>query len=389
MALAATRAFGRTGVPVAVMAEEAWAPAWASRYCSQRVAAPDADRGESYLDFLAELVTAHAFSGLFFCDDRSIRMVGQQRRRFEPHVAVLLPDQQTLELTCDKAAMLAHAVAHGVAVPRTVAPNGTDEVIPRTHDLRFPLVVKGSGGFASSELRIVHTPQAARRAYDELDELRRRRGEGSAPQLQEWICGSVFSVLALCDRGTPVAMFQMEKRLTYPVWGGPCVDAHSVVDGDLELAARDVLALLPWHGVIEIEFIRDERDGRFLLVEPSPDPNWGLDLAISAGMNIPVLAWRLMQGDRRGAAQRNYRVGKRQVWLMPEGLLHVRERPRSMAPLLGGLLNPNVACDARDTDWRPTVAQLRQTTWAWRADRGTTRIPAPQASGKPRDTMES
>ena len=296
MALAATRALGHAGLPVAVLAEQPWAPAWHSRYCVERVTAPDADQGESYLEFLEARVRKRTYSGLFFCDDRTALQVGRQRARFEPYVPLLLPPQTSLELTMDKAAMIAHASKSGIDFPRTAFPADAGQIDAAIVGMRFPLIVKGSGGFASRQLQIIQTPFEARPAFLDIQSRQLRDGCGEPPHVQEYVSGTVFSAIALCRNGEPEAIFMMRKNRTYPTWGGVCVEAESVAEPGLEVAVRRLLSILPWHGVIEIEFLRDERNGRYLLIEPSPDPNWGLDLAIAAGMNVPYLAWRLMRG---------------------------------------------------------------------------------------------
>lgn len=358
MALAATRALGRAGVPTAVLAQEAWAPAWASRWCTERVTAPDADHETPYVTRLEALAHSGRYGGLLICDDRTAKVAGQHRERLAG-LPMLLPEQRWIELATDKSAMMAFARQHGIPTPITVAPSSADELDFCTQDLRYPLVVKGSGGWASSQLRVVKDNPALHAAFRDMC-------APAPPHVQEWVQGTVYSVLALCDRGEAIALFQMRKCRTYPVWGGPCVEAVSVDEPALRASALHFLQRVHWHGVIELEFIRDDRDGRLLLVEPSPDPNWGLDLAITAGFNLPLLAWRLMQGDRQGATQHQYQIGKRHVWLLPEGLLHLREQPRHAAGLLGATITPGVACDALNADWRPILRQLRQTVWAWR-----------------------
>jgi len=369
MALAATRALGRAGLPVAVLAEQAWAPAWRSRFCTEAVQAPDADSGAAYADFLAQRLRARPHSGLFFCDDRTALLVGRQRERFAPLVPFLLPEQRHLELTLDKNAMMAFAREHGIGLPLTAWPSGADDLERACRGMRYPLLVKGSGGFASSHLRIVHAPAQARAAYAEMEREQQLGGFTEPPHLQEYVEGTVFSALALCRQGEPLGLFQMRKHRTFPVWGGVCVEAESVHEPELERAARALLAVLPWHGVIEIEFVRDRRDGRFLLIEPSPDPNWGLDLAIASGMNVPLQAWRLMQGQIPSVADLRYRVGQRFVWMLPEGLLHLRARPRSAWPLLWRNLDPRVAADWRQGDAGPLRPLLGRTRWLLGAGR--------------------
>lgn len=361
MALAATRALGHAGLPVAVMAAQPWAPAWRSRFCTEAVALCDASEGDAHVEALLARVRSRPHSGLFFCDELTAVLVGRHRARFAPHLPFLLPEQAMLERVVDKVAMSAFAEQAALPVPRTVHVDSAPDLAQATRGLRWPWVVKGSGGYASSHLRVVHTLAQAHAAFEDL-----RPAQTALPHVQEWVQGEVFSVLALCREGAPVALFHMRKQRTWPLWGGVCVDAVSVHEPALDAAARQVLDALRWHGIVEIEFVRDARDGRFLLIEACPDPNWGLDLPLACGLNLPAMAWRLMQGDKVAAQAPSWRTGQRFVWLLPEGLLHMRASPRAIVPLLGAALNPRVASDLRQGDPGPLGAQLKQAWWRWR-----------------------
>ena len=367
MALAATRALGREGVPVAVLAEYPWAPALRSRYCVEAISAPDADRGEPYLAALEAQLQKRRYSGLFFCDDRTAVQVGRQRHRFESLVPFLLPDQELLELAVNKVAMMDFARSRNISLPITVYPSSVDDIGSATRGMSYPVVVKGTGGYASRSLRIAHTDTEARDAFLELDSRQRHEGYHELPHIQEYVSGPIFSALAVCRHGDPRAIFMMRKNRTFPIWGGVSVEAESVYDPVLERVVRHFLAQIPWHGVIEIEYVLDQSRGQYLLIEPSPDPNWGLDLAIAAGMNVPHLAWLLMQGRELSLNQCRYVSGKRFVWFFPEGCQYMLKRPMSIPAMLLAALSPTVGSDLRQLDYGPLVNQLRKTIWTIKA----------------------
>lgn len=367
MALAATRALGSAGVPVAVLAENRWAAAWRSKFCIEAIEAPDADRGPVYLDFLETLVRRRRYSGIFFCDDRTALQVGRQRQRFLPYLPFLLPEQHLLELATDKNSMMDFARDQGIMFPLTAHPASADEVEAAAAGMRFPLLVKGSGGFASRRLRVVETVGQARAAFTELMAKQGDDGYDQFPHLQEYVSGPIFSAIAVCRNGQPLALFMMRKLRTFPVWGGVCVEAESIADSLLEGEVKKFLERFHWHGVIEIEFVRDQRDGRYLMIEPSPDPNWGLDLAVASGFNVPYLAWRLMQGLDLLPDQCRFVAGKRFVWFLPEGVRYMLARPSSIVPMLLTLFNPRSASDLRQCDLGPLLHQIRSTWWAVRS----------------------
>ena len=63
-----------------------------------------------------------------------------------------------------------------------------------------------------------------------------------------------------------------------------------------ELAAR-VIRALRFEGIVELEFKRDPREGRLVLLDINPRV-WGWHtLARGAGVDIPYLLWRMVRGE--------------------------------------------------------------------------------------------
>ena len=84
-----------------------------------------------------------------------------------------------------------------------------------------------------------------------------------------------------------------------------------------------------------VEFKRDSRNGRYVLMEINPK-FWGsLDLAIAAGVDFPWLAAQMALG-RLDADTTEYRVGVRYQWIFDE-LLHIAARPRDATAVLRDL----------------------------------------------------
>ena len=375
MALAATRALGKAGVPVAVLAENSWAPASHSKYCVEKVQAPDSDAGSKYIERIDAVVSDKAYSGIVFCDDRSALYVGRERKRFEGKLPLLLPAQSALELTLNKVEMMKFADANGIAYPRSHMISHPDDLEAACRDLQFPLMVKGSGGFGSNSLRIVRDMTAAAKAYQDIQHEQSLGNFKEPPHVQEHILGDVFSVIALCQDGRVCTSFAMRKLQTFPSWGGVAVQAESVRNDALSAFAHDIVQKLNWTGIIEIECIQDTRSGRYLLIEVSPDPNWGLDLAIACGVNIPLEAWRMMQKQPLTVAS-NYKTGKKFAWYLAEGARLWMQHPPSRMPLLRSALNPFVSNNVSILDWKPTLQLAKRTYWTLLIDKENASNPA-------------
>lgn len=363
IALAATRALGRRGVPVAVLASDPWAITFHSRYCSQRILTPPDHHRADYQRFLVGLVERQRFAGVLFCDDLAAQLAGEIRAELAPHLPLLLPRQDWVDLTLDKRRMLRHASAAGVAMPATAFPDSADQVEAAVRGFRTPLLVKGVRGDSSRHLRVCRsgTTREVVDAFEEIAALERAQGLEERPLVQEYVAGDVYSAIVLADQGVVVACFVMKKLRTWPSWGGVCVEGESVHDEAALAAVRAYFAQVPWHGVAEVEFIRDARDGAYRFVELNPDFNWGLDFAVQAGVDFPWLACRMMAGERlRPADAPSYRSGRRFVWFLPEGARYLRRSPAELPAFLLKLLDPSVGTDLALDDPGALARQLRR-----------------------------
>lgn len=363
IALSATRALGRRGIPAAVMASRPYAITFHSRYCTRRVLTPPDYHKSEYQDFVRSLVRREEFSGILFCDDLSAYHIGEIRDDLSPHVPVLLPGHEWIELSMNKRRMLQFSAEHGIDIPSTGFPLSVDGLAAASRGLRAPLMIKGVRGDSSRHLRVLTTgsDDEMKKAFLEIERIERDQGIEEMPVVQEYVTGDVFSAIVLCDNGAVVASFIMKKVRTFPDWGGICVEGESVADEAARAAVTAFFAKVPWHGIAEVEFILDPRDGGYKFVELNPDFNWGLDFAVHAGVDFPYLAYRMMRGDPAPPAELpRYEAGRRFLWFLPEGVKYIRRHPASIPGFLIKALHPRIGSDLRVNDAGALVRQVKR-----------------------------
>jgi hypothetical protein len=195
----------------------------------------------------------------------------------------------------DKALFQAFAEAHGLPVPRTVVVSGS-EGLAQLAELVPPLVLKPAdkaqvlSGHVDRALR-VETLAEARAAA-----VRMSRAAGSVVA-QEWIEGDdsdIYFALFACSRDGRIAgMFCGRKLVCEPPAVGNtamCAPAGAAAAEIATLAARFV-SVSEYRGIGGIEFKRDRRTGRFLIVEPTVGrTDWQAEIATLNGVNLPLLA---------------------------------------------------------------------------------------------------
>lgn len=80
--------------------------------------------------------------------------------------------------------------------------------------------------------------------------------------------------------------------------------------------ALRLLQHVDWHGVAMVEFKVDRHTGVPFLMEVN-GRFWGsLQLALDAGLNFPLLLYRMACGDKINAPATTYKVGVKSRWLL-------------------------------------------------------------------------
>lgn len=355
--LAVVRSLGRAGAQVTVGADRALCQAFYSRYCRRRVRLPDpAADAPAFERALLRAVAGHDV--LMPVCDYSVRAVVRRREAFARSVPVAVPDLATLEEAADKQRLLERARSLGIAVPETHCPATAAQARDLAAGLGYPCILKprrGAGGFG---FRIVRSASELVRAYGEAVAHRDAVFDAHRPLLQAYVPGRVHDVCLLCRAGEPRAALTQRRLRMYPRAGGVGIDNETTHEPDLLDQAGALVRALGWHGLAQVEFKRDARDGRPKLMELNPRC-WGtIALAVAAGVDFPVLTCRLaLDGDV--APVFSYPAGLRFRWPLPYAVLYAkrsRRRWRSLRALLAR--RADTRSDLRPDDPLPHAVEL-------------------------------
>jgi predicted ATP-grasp superfamily ATP-dependent carboligase len=203
----------------------------------------------------------------------------------------------------DKAAFQILAEESGLPVPRAVVLRGRGE-LPRLDALGLPAVIKPASKM------LVLNGLAARAERVESRERAREVAEGMIRQTgcviaQEWIEGPdsniYFTLFACGPQGEIAGVFSGRKLLCAPPAVGStalCVPAGEIA-AELEELTRRFIQLVRYRGLGSLEFKRDARSGKLLIVEPTVGrTDWQEESATLCGVNLPLTAYRLALGKK-------------------------------------------------------------------------------------------
>ena len=335
------RDLGRHGVPVLALDADPSAVGLRSRFAAGMVCPDPLANEEAFLAWLEELGRRLPQRAVVFpSHDEYIWPLSRHAGRLEPWFIVPFSRWDVMSAVHDKRAQMEAAWRAGVDTPKTVFVNSGAKLEAAAREIRFPAVLKPVESLAF-KLRFhrhildVETPAELQRIYDKVDDLGvlmlQERIPGGEDEL--WTVGSYLDA-----ESRPLAVFTGHKLRQYPHAGGSCLAGVSRWDGRLADSGLRLLRELRFHGVSQVEFKRDPRDGRFCLMEVNARHWKWHGLAARCGVNLSYAAYRDAIGDPYIARRQQDGV----KWIVvnkdvPLALLEIARRQRSAPEYLRSL----------------------------------------------------
>jgi predicted ATP-grasp superfamily ATP-dependent carboligase len=298
--------------------------------------------------------------------DRQVAAVNEAREELEPLFHLGLPAQEMVRTLADKALFHRFAEARGLPVPRTVVIRDGDAAgLAALADLVPPFVIKPADKAQALSGRVERAACALDLAQARDLAARMASAAGSVV-VQEWIPGAdsdlYFGLFACAADGRVIGLFCGRKLVCSPPAVGNtalCAPAGAVADDVAALTLRFV-AESQYRGIGGLEFKRDCRSGRLVIVEPTVGrTDWQSEVATLNGVNLPVLAALEELGlARPGAAASRTRpqdANGAQVAQVVQGV----ERAQGAAVLPPTDLATPRAVPPRGVAWRASITHRR------------------------------
>jgi predicted ATP-grasp superfamily ATP-dependent carboligase len=294
--LGIVRSLAGRGIELHVLATTRWCGPGLSRHANVQIV--EALDGRALVDGLKAVARRLGRRAvLMLCGDAQVDAVNDHRDELEPLYQFTLPPAELLRTLANKATFQEFALRHALDVPRTAVVNAGEPVAAALRDLTLPLVIK-----PADKVQVLsgHAERAVRvdtRAEAEAVGARMLAGAGCIVA-QEWIVGDdsdIYFALFVCDADSRVVgMFCGRKLVCDPPGVGStgiCVDAgeHSAT------VAREAVRFIQasgYRGIGSVEYKRDRRSGRFVIVEPTVGrSDWQEEIATQCGVNLPLQAY--------------------------------------------------------------------------------------------------
>lgn len=303
--LGALRALGDQNVPIA-HADWEWNPDVFSVHVRRRQRLTDPRLNESgFVNNLCRFgQTFPTKPVLFPCSDWAVWYVTKNKSTLERQFHIPLSGFEITERILSKDRLYRFLESEGYPTPKTIYPsNGANAKLDS--GIGYPCIVKPSQSHVFQKIFgkkaiVVRSDSELRTALSDFQRF------DLVPCVQEIVPGNASSVVSLgsyFDRNSiPRGILTTRRIRAFPLsfgTGSRVVSEH--LPRVAELAIR-IAKSLSFHGIADIDFIEDRRDGKLKLVDFNPRCFGEVYLSAKTGSNIPLIAYFDMLGGTLGNA---------------------------------------------------------------------------------------
>jgi predicted ATP-grasp superfamily ATP-dependent carboligase len=199
----------------------------------------------------------------------------------------------------DKRAQMEAAWRVGVDTPKTVFVDSAEDLEKGVEEIGFPCIFKPVESLAFKTRFRRHVLEIG--SADELREVYAKVDDCGTLMLQDIVPGGdeeLYTLGSYLDaQSRPLAQFTGHKLRQHPPRFGHVSMAVSRWVPELAEAGLRLLHELGYHGVSQVEFKRDRRDGRYRLMEVNARHWMWHSLATACGVNLSLAAYRDAIGE--------------------------------------------------------------------------------------------
>jgi D-aspartate ligase len=308
-AVPVARSLGRAGVPVHALGGHL-DPVRRSRHVVEFIEV-GAGEGiqERYLEWLMESAPPMV---VLPCSDEGLELVARNRDALNGrgHVAIEADDRRLLDVL-DKERTHELAMEHDIPVPRTTTVRDAEELRRAVEEIGFPCALKPL--HAHEFRRIFDGKGFVADTWSDLEEFFRLSEQAGVEMLvTEMVRGPDRYHSGYCyldERGESLLTFTKQKLRQYPITFGAGV--YHVMDWNDEVAELTLrfCRAVRLRGLINVEYKRDSRDGRLMLIEANHRFTASTALHLAAGLDVPLFVYNRLTGAPLPHVGRPYKEG--------------------------------------------------------------------------------
>lgn len=294
-AVGAIRSLGRQGIPVIALDPAFGSIGFFSRYCKGIVCPDSEEKEDEYIDFLLGLGRQMNNKGVVISgSDADVFAVLRHRDKLEQFYNFPMAKFDIIEKLTNKRKFYEMLDKLDMPHPKTYFPDDISGVTRISEEITYPCIVKPAfstkfGKEFSVKLFTADSAEELAKGYS------RATSSGYEVVIQEVIPGSDVNVYGFCSYfnhdSEPLGIFIYKKIRGYPQGFGICSFVESVFKPEIVELGTQLLRSINYHGISEVEFKKDTRDGKFKIIEVNARIWAQNNLAARCGVNLPYMAY--------------------------------------------------------------------------------------------------
>lgn len=344
------RSLGAQGVEVHVGDNSSLAMSRFSRYAKSFTCLPDFFAEPSaYVDALVGAMKRTGATVLFPCHE-DVETIIRFRDRLPDDVQVAVPAFEDWNTAEDKLDYVKHVQAAGCPVPDTYEVRTKEELEAFGDKLEFPVVVKTRIGNSAKGVVIVKKPGDLKPAFFKLVE-EYKLPEGRWPTIQAFVPGKKIGVLGIYNQGKHVSsiVFDIVRSKGAANFG---TSTYRITIDDPQIKADAIKAMesLNWHGVVDMDWLRDE-EGTARLIDINGRLGGATALTYISGMDMPWLWYQVAIG-REDIDVTVPVVGAQARWILGDALGALDSLRKGRFAEFLQAITPHKGCRHDDFNWQ-------------------------------------
>lgn len=298
--LGIARSLGRRGIPVYILDDQYCVSSF-SKYVTKVVRVESILDERKTVDAVLELGQRYNLRDwiLYPTRDENVAAFSRYRAELAKFFRVTTGEWESIEWAWDKKKTYELADSLDIPCPKTFNPKSKEEL--QALFPRLPLAIKP----AVKENFFYATGDKAWRADtpEQLTSLYERASKQIKPEeilIQEIIPGDggeQYSYCAFVRNGVPCCILTARRARQHPrEFGRAATYVETVEVPEIEELSERFLKAIVYHGVVEIEYKRDPRDGKYKLLDVNAR-TWGFhSIGAVSGVDFPYLVYADQMG---------------------------------------------------------------------------------------------
>ncbi len=316
--LGTIRSLGRNGIPVVGLDYKPGGPGFYSKYAKTGLCPNPYLYPEEMCQFIMSMGNKLDEKGVLFpTSDEFVLFISRYRHKLRDKFLFALPSEDTIEALLNKRWQYLMAEKTGTPYPQTFYPETLNDFAKIKDKIAYPAIIKPCSTYLWKEKGFGVKGFQVKNGTELEEKITWIFSHKIEVIVQSLIPGPVTNFYEVCSyldkRSNPLCVFIKRKLRQYPHDMGLGSSMESVRDDNLANIALKLFRGVKYHGIGEIEFKKDFRDGLFKMIEINSRLPLQNSLADHCGMNFSLIQYRDLLKKPNHIADK-YPEGEKWLW---------------------------------------------------------------------------